>query len=129
MGLPVFSQGGGPGYIFQPTFGYLLAFPLTSLLVGIILQYHNKRKTGREPALRLIMLAHTAGMIVMFTIGAGILYLNLKYIAARPVDLSTVLWSGFIVFIPGSIVKIIMSAILARRLMPHLNISPGSVSE
>ena len=22
-GVPVFTQGGGPGYIFQPTFGYL----------------------------------------------------------------------------------------------------------
>ena len=23
-GLPVFTQGGGPGYVFQPSFGFLL---------------------------------------------------------------------------------------------------------
>lgn len=26
IGLPVFTSGGGPSYIFQPTFGYLLGF-------------------------------------------------------------------------------------------------------
>ena len=26
VGLPVFTSGGGPSYIFQPTFGYLIGF-------------------------------------------------------------------------------------------------------
>ncbi|MDZ7723826.1 MAG: biotin transporter BioY [candidate division KSB1 bacterium] len=26
-GLPIFANGGGPGYVAQPTFGYLLALP------------------------------------------------------------------------------------------------------
>ena len=25
-GLPIFTQGGGPGYIFQPSFGYIIGF-------------------------------------------------------------------------------------------------------
>lgn len=33
-GVPVFTQGGGPGYIFQPTFGYLLGFIAGAWLVG-----------------------------------------------------------------------------------------------
>src|SRR5574344_750761 len=24
IGVPVFAEGGGPGYVFQPTFGYLI---------------------------------------------------------------------------------------------------------
>ena len=24
VGLPIFTQGGGPGYIFQPSFGYII---------------------------------------------------------------------------------------------------------
>lgn len=33
-GLPVFTQGGGPGYIFQPTFGYIIGFALGAYLTG-----------------------------------------------------------------------------------------------
>ena len=28
LGVPVFASGGGPAYVLQPTFGYLLAFIL-----------------------------------------------------------------------------------------------------
>jgi len=35
MGLPIFANGGGPGYILQPTFGYLLAYPLAAVIAGI----------------------------------------------------------------------------------------------
>ena len=28
IGIPVFASGGGPSYLFQPTFGYLLGFIL-----------------------------------------------------------------------------------------------------
>ena len=28
MGVPIFTEGGGPGYVLQPTFGYLIGFAL-----------------------------------------------------------------------------------------------------
>lgn len=36
IGLPVFTSGGGPSYIFQPTFGYLLGFIGGAGLTGYI---------------------------------------------------------------------------------------------
>jgi biotin transport system substrate-specific component len=35
-GLPVFALGGGPWYVFSPTFGYLLGFLLASIIGGLI---------------------------------------------------------------------------------------------
>ena len=35
-GLPVFSQGGGLGYVLQPGFCYLLAFPAAAFFIGQI---------------------------------------------------------------------------------------------
>ena len=32
IGIPVFTQGGGIYYIFKPSFGYILAFPLGAFL-------------------------------------------------------------------------------------------------
>ncbi len=34
LGVPVFAAGGGIGYIFKPSFGYLLGFIVTSYAVG-----------------------------------------------------------------------------------------------
>ena len=35
IGLPVFTAGGGPGYVLSPTFGFLLSFPLSSSLFAL----------------------------------------------------------------------------------------------
>ncbi len=34
LGVPVFAAGGGIGYIFKPSFGYLLGFIMTAYAVG-----------------------------------------------------------------------------------------------
>ena len=34
IGLPVFTQGGGIGYIFMPTFGFLIGFTLSTVWIG-----------------------------------------------------------------------------------------------
>ena len=35
-GLPVFTQGGGPSYVFQPTFGYIIGFAIGAYVTGKI---------------------------------------------------------------------------------------------
>ena len=34
VGVPVFASGGGPGYVLQPTFGYLIGFILQAWYCG-----------------------------------------------------------------------------------------------
>lgn len=34
VGLPIFTQGGGPGYIFQPSFGYIIGFAVAAYVTG-----------------------------------------------------------------------------------------------
>ena len=36
VGLPIFTQGGGPGYIFQPSFGYIIGFAVAAYVTGQI---------------------------------------------------------------------------------------------
>ena len=36
LGLPVFTSGGGIGYIFQPTFGYIIGFCIAAYVTGKI---------------------------------------------------------------------------------------------
>ena len=37
-GLPVFAQGGGIGYVLQPSFGYIIGFALGAFVTGLIAQ-------------------------------------------------------------------------------------------
>ena len=43
IGLPIFTQGGGPGYIFQPSFGYIIGANFLGLFIvysfGMIYYY------------------------------------------------------------------------------------------
>ena len=33
VGIPVFSNGGGPSYVFQPSFGFLIGFIISTFFV------------------------------------------------------------------------------------------------
>ena len=35
MGLPIFTAGGGLGYVFQPTFGFLLSYIPAAFVIGL----------------------------------------------------------------------------------------------
>ena len=37
VGIPIFANGGGIFYFMQPSFGYLIAFPLSAFMVGRLL--------------------------------------------------------------------------------------------
>ena len=47
-GVPVFTEGGGPSYIFQPTFGYLIGFIAGAWLTQKIAAVAWKKKQRTE---------------------------------------------------------------------------------
>lgn len=110
-GVPVFSQGGGPGYVLQPTFGYLMAFPIAAYVVGLLI-----RLRPDPPSFGRMVLAHTAGTVVIFLLGVAVLYLNFRFVVMKPIAVTHALWVGCVVFLPGSLIKIIGASILARRI-------------
>jgi len=116
LGLPVFANGGGPAYIFQPTFGYLLAFPLCAFLVGSLVHGKGEPPTQAMPFWTLFGRT-LAGYMVIYVLGISVLYLNLKYLVAQPRALAEVVWIGGVIFLPGTLVKAAASAFLTRRLL------------
>ena len=57
-GLPIFAQGGGIGYVFQPSFGYIIGFALGAFVTGVI-----ANKTGR-PGYGRLLAANFAGLAI-----------------------------------------------------------------
>lgn len=115
LGVPVFANGGGPGYVFQPTFGYLLSYPVAASAIGFLLN-----STPGEATILKTLTAIFIGMSIIYTIGVTGLYLNLNYIVAKPTSFSTALWTGCILFLPSTIVKSVVAAFLTPKLSGYL---------
>ena len=113
FGLPIFTSGGGFGYVFQPTFGFLLSYPFMAAAVGAV--------CGRgTPSFRRVSLACLAGSGINYLIGLPYMGMILNLYLGRAMSLWDILWSGMIMFLPFDGVKVIITALLARRLIPAL---------
>ena len=38
VGFPIFASGGGPAYVLQPTFGYLMGFAAGAYVIGLLIK-------------------------------------------------------------------------------------------
>ncbi|MEB3882760.1 biotin transporter BioY [Lyngbya sp. CCY1209] len=75
--LPVFSQGGGFGYLAEPTFGYLLGFVPGGWVCGL-LAFRN------PPKLELLAFSCLCGLATIHSV--GILYLVATYLIQEAGD-------------------------------------------
>ena len=65
IGLPIFTQGGGPGYIFQPSFGYIIGFAVAAYVNGKI----ANAKT--HPSYRRLLGANFLGLFIVYASGSA----------------------------------------------------------
>ena len=108
VGLPIFTQGGGPGYIFQPSFGFLLGFPLTAAVSAWVL--------GDSTSPLRTALAAGAGILAGYLIGTPYMGLILNVYMGKGMDVWTVVKTGSLIYLPGEAVKVIFTAVVAPPL-------------
>lgn len=118
-GLPVFTQGGGPGYIFQPTFGYIIGFALGAYLTGRIAHAQPR------PTLRRLLAANLAGLAVVYVLGMAYYYLISLLYLGDPIGLWPLFLYCFLLTVPGDLLLCAVGAVLGRRLIPLLQIKKG----
>ncbi|HEX2937597.1 MAG TPA: biotin transporter BioY [Ruminiclostridium sp.] len=114
IGIPVFTSGGGPSYIFSPTFGFLLGFILSSFVSGTI-----SSKIAKNSFLKYII-ACIAASASVYLIGVPYMYLIMKYSMNTNISFFTALKTGCILFIPGDIAKSLLASIIAFKTVPVL---------
>ncbi|MHB1484683.1 MAG: biotin transporter BioY [Saccharofermentanales bacterium] len=115
-GFPVFTRGGGLGYVFQPTFGYLIGFLLAAAVVGYLAGKtpNEKHRTLYYWGIGLV------GIIMIYLIGMIYMYFILNFYMKTPVGFISMITFNFVLTIFGDIFKCLVAAILASRLMPIL---------
>jgi biotin transport system substrate-specific component len=104
IGLPIFAHGGGPGYVLQPSFGFLVGFIPGAYLIGKIVE--------NEPVLKFprVLAALLVGQAAIYLIGISYLHFVFNFIIHKPISLSATLAIGLFAFIPGDIIKTIIAA-------------------
>lgn len=114
LGAPVFTEGGGPGYVMKPTFGYLLAFPLAAFIAGKVSHTDKIRPSGY----RRWMVGNVLAIGTILLVGVAYLYFHLRLVAGAPQAWTRVVWIGAVVFLPGDIFKAGLAAVLQQKLAP-----------
>jgi biotin transport system substrate-specific component len=107
-GLPIFTAGGGPQYMLQPTFGFLLGLIPAAFIIGRLTEKSKRKKR--------ITLACLAGLGVLYLIGLPYMGIIIHFYMGKPIGLSAILWGGMIIFLPGDAVKIAAAVLLGARL-------------
>lgn len=107
-GLPVFTMGGGPGYLLQPSFGFLLGLIPAAWTVG-------RLSGGKLTPLRLLPAA-LAGLGALYLVGLPYLYLILNVYLEKGLSALAVVESGMLIYLPGDCLKIAALTVVAPPL-------------
>ena len=93
--------------IISPTFGFLLSFPVSAMVVGLLLKSPRgveSRSMGRK------LFALTLGTGVVFLIGVPWLGLNLFLVQGKTIGIQALLMMGMVPFLPGAAFKIFLAS-------------------
>jgi len=121
MGLPLFAGGGGPQYAFSPSFGYLLSFPTSAAVVGLIVSPWDpacpkEDSAAGVPSRLRLALALLSGIAVIYAFGVPYLWWNLSAIQQTPLTPGQALMAGLVPFIGWDLAK----GFLAFLIVPPL---------
>ena len=103
----------GLGYVFQPSFGFLLGLIPAAWVIG--------RLAGEGTQARRIVPACLAGLGVLYLVGLPYMYLILNVYLDKGLSIWYVVRAGMLIYLPGDFLKIAVTTLLARPLKRALS--------
>ena len=118
IGLPIFSGGGGLGYVLMPNFGFIIGFVIATVIISFITEKLKNRKLWHYILITLL------GMAVIYII--GILYFAFITNVYNNNDYSWVwfIQTVFLPFLPKEIICIILASLSAYKIRPYITKIP-----
>jgi len=113
IGIPIFTSGGGPAYVLNPTFGYLAGFAIGAYVIGKLIE-------NREKNFKNFILANLLGLVVFYLFGVAHLYLIMNFYLGKAYPINSALIGGFLIFLPFDIIKAIISAIISKEVIKRV---------
>ena len=118
IGLPIFSGGGGLGYVLMPNFGFIVGFLLATVIIGAITEKLKYRNFWQCIVISLL------GIAVIYII--GILYFAFITNVYNNNDYSAIwfIQTVFLPFLPKEIICIILASLSAYKIRPYITKIP-----
>lgn len=118
IGLPIFSGGGGVGYILMPNFGFIIGFVVATTIISVISEKIKYSKLCQYIVISLL------GISVIYII--GILYFAFITNVYNKGDYSAIwfMQTVFLPFLPKEIICIILSSLSAYKIRPNITKIP-----
>ena len=112
VGVPIFAEGGGFGYIFRPSFGYIIGFCLGAYVAGKALESY------KNPSIKQLMVANLLGILVIYVCGVLYFYIISNFVINIPIGVGPLFLYCFVMVIPGDLITAVLASIIAKRLRP-----------
>ena len=112
LGLPIFTMGGGIGYVLQPTFGFLLALTPAAWVIGHV--------AGVQATPRRMVVACLAGLALLYAVGLPYMALILNGYLRQNLPFSRLMMVGCLPFLPFDAVKVLLAAIVCPAVQRRL---------
>lgn len=118
IGLPVFSGGGGLGYVLMPNFGFVIGFVLASVIMSAVAEKFKKRAFWQYLTISLL------GVSIIYII--GILYFAFITNVYNKSDNSAIwfIQTVFIPFLPKELICITLASLTAYKIRPYITKIP-----
>jgi biotin transport system substrate-specific component len=113
IGLPVYSGGGGIGYLLGPTGGFLIGMLPAALLAGLGGNFASKSERMRTYTL-LCTLAGVLAMLCLYSFGVTWLKLS------RSLSWGVAFKAAVLPFLIGDVIKLIVALQLGRTFAPRI---------
>lgn len=114
IGIPVFTVGGGIGYVFHYTFGFVIGFIIAAYVIGKIIENSNK------VSFKSILVASLVGLAILYLIGVPYFYMIFNVVLHKGINFDTAMKLSMIPFLPGDIIKCIIVAFIGAKALPAI---------
>lgn len=112
IGIPLFTGGGGIGYIFVPTFGFILGFVLASAVTAAV---SGKMKNN---SFWHLLLTAFLGILLIYSVGVPYFALSVNVYNGGGKSLLWFIQAGVLPFIPKEIISALAAALTAYKIRP-----------
>lgn len=114
LGLPIFAVGGGISYILRPSFGYLLGFVMTT----IVLVYICSKK--RPQTMKQYYVLNLIGIVITYIFGLTYKALILTYYLNEAIPFWTIFMSALAFDIPADLIMIFFLSIAEVKVVASI---------
>lgn len=109
IGLPIFTSGGGLGYVLTPGFGYLIGFIVANYFSGLLLEKCESLKSTDY------FVAGITNIALVYLCGLLYWYMLADVFTANKIGVWPLLMNGFLLTLPGDLVKLAVAVPVASR--------------